>query len=506
MKIFRYIQSCFLLLSIGVLASCFDDKGNYEYDVIGEAVIKSIPGVTDQNNKFVCLENGKISLTPELEFLAGTTAADYEFIWYRYPQDPQGTSFHYEQGDTLAMTQNLEYQVVNTPRDYWLVYKVRNKKTGALTEQKFEFIISSVNGWIVLDEDAAGNGDLQIIRDADVVSGGDGRIVKNYFSANNKGEKMKNTRFMGLCGSESNLYVFSDNGGYIMNASTYEQRADMTYMDLFNPNVVLDRISPEAEYYDSKGGNTDIIINDRKVYKVSHKMMGESSFIEPGGDVSDFLLAPVIAPIRVSGNDNCAALFDVKNNRFMTVGTWGALSVPMSTGGAFNTGKIDPEFDFVYMNEGKDGETCLLMNKVVEDAEAEPYLFRANLVTETPVALDMYNLSGLEDVKNAEHYVFGIRGNFMFYATETKVYTWRYGNERSSDFLTVGAGERIVQMKLYVNPADNVFSGKIMFIATRKGNEGKVYKVVFNEMSGVLLNEPQVYEGLGIIKDMFFKE
>ena len=43
-----------------------------------------------------------------------------------------------------------------------------------------------------------------------------------------------------------------------MNASTYEQRADMTYVDLFNPNVVLDRISPEAEYYDSKGGNTDI--------------------------------------------------------------------------------------------------------------------------------------------------------------------------------------------------------------------------------------------------------
>ena len=154
-------------MSIGVLASCFDDKGNYEYDVIGEAVIKSIPGVTDQNNKLVCLENEKISLTPELEFLAGTTAADYEFIWYRYPQDPQGTSFHYEQGDTLAMTQNLEYQVVNTPRDYWLVYKVRNKKTGALTEQKFEFIIYSVNGWIVLDEDASVNGDLQIILDAE---------------------------------------------------------------------------------------------------------------------------------------------------------------------------------------------------------------------------------------------------------------------------------------------------------------------------------------------------
>ena len=46
MRIFRYIQLCFLLLSIGVFTSCFDDEGNYEYKEIGEAVIKSIPGVT----------------------------------------------------------------------------------------------------------------------------------------------------------------------------------------------------------------------------------------------------------------------------------------------------------------------------------------------------------------------------------------------------------------------------------------------------------------------------
>ena len=61
MRIFRYIQLCFLLLSIGVFTSCFDDEGNYEYKEIGEAVIKSIPGVTDHGNKFVCLENEKIS-------------------------------------------------------------------------------------------------------------------------------------------------------------------------------------------------------------------------------------------------------------------------------------------------------------------------------------------------------------------------------------------------------------------------------------------------------------
>ena len=179
----RNLVYIFILLVMGSLFSCYDDKGNYDYKEIEEAVIKSIPGVTDNGNKFVCLEHEQIKLTPELEFKAGSTADDYEFIWFRFPKNPQGTSGHYEQADTLAMTQNLDYKVVDSPRDYWLVYKVIHKETKALNEQKFEFIISAVNGWMVLDEDGAGNGDVQIIRDKDIVNGGDGRIVKNYLSS-----------------------------------------------------------------------------------------------------------------------------------------------------------------------------------------------------------------------------------------------------------------------------------------------------------------------------------
>ena len=276
MRIFRYIQLCFLLLSIGVFTSCFDDEGNYEYKEIGEAVIKSIPGVTDHGNKFVCLENEKISLIPEVEFLAGTTAADYEFIWFRFPQDPQGTTYHYEQADTLAMTQNLDYQIVDSPRDYWLIYKVRNKKTGALTEQKFEFIISAVNGWIVLDEDVSGNGDIHIIRDADIVEGGDGRIVANYFSVNNGGKKMRNSRFIGLCPQQPNLYVYSDDGAYIMNASTYMERPKMSYADLFN--VTLDVVNPQAANYIPRGYNTEVLVNNHIIYAIGYRAYGWSKF------------------------------------------------------------------------------------------------------------------------------------------------------------------------------------------------------------------------------------
>ena len=128
MNTYRYILFS-LLLSLGLFSSCFDDKGNYDYREIGEAVIKAIPGVTDNGDKLVCLENDDIRLTPEVEFKAGTSASDYEFIWFRYPKNPAGQPGHYEQADTLAMTQNLEYKVINTPREYWLVYKVKNKRS-----------------------------------------------------------------------------------------------------------------------------------------------------------------------------------------------------------------------------------------------------------------------------------------------------------------------------------------------------------------------------------------
>lgn len=502
MKIYRYIGFSFVLV-VSLLTSCFDDKGNYDYEEIGEAIIKAIPGVTDNGDKLVCLENGHLQLTPELEFKEGTTAEDYEFIWYRYPQQPKGTYQHYEQGDTLAMTRNLDYRVVDSPRDYWLVYKVINKRTGAQNEQRFEFIISAVNGWIVLDEDAAGNGDLQIIRDKDIVEGGNGQVLKDYFSVNNDGKKMRGARFMGICTEPSvaNLYVYSDKGAYIMDASTYKERKNATYAGLFNPVVALNVVNPQAQMYETDHRRMDVLVNNHKVYAISYIMMGESQYVEAKG-VDDYVAAPVIAPVRISGHENCAVLFDIKNNRFITLTGSKALVAPVSVGGAFNTAVIDPDLEYVYMNEGKDSETCLIMK---HKTTGDFYLFRADLTKTEPVAVACKNLGSLTDMRGAEQFAFGIRGNVLFYATDTKVYAWRYGKEEAVECMTVGAGERISRIKIYNNPSDNALTGKVLFVATQKGDEGKVYKAVFNEMSGLFLEKPLEYTGFRQIRDMFYK-
>ena len=54
-----------------------------------------------------------------------------------------------------------------------------------------------MNGWIVLDEDAAGNGDLQLSVMRMLFRRG-WTDSQELFSANNKGEKMKNTVLWGF--------------------------------------------------------------------------------------------------------------------------------------------------------------------------------------------------------------------------------------------------------------------------------------------------------------------
>ena len=245
----------------------------------------------------------------------------------------------------------------------------------------------------------------------------------------------------------------------------------------------------------------DVLVNNHKVYAIAYIMMGESQYSEAKG-VDDYVAAPAIAPVRISGHDNCAVLFDTKNNRFITISGSKALAAPVSAGGAFNTAAINPDLEYVYMNEGKDSETCLVMK---HKTTGDFYLFRANLAATEPVAVACENLGNLTDMSEAKQFVFGIRGNVLFYATDTKVYAWRNGKEEATECMTVGAGERISQIKIYNNPSDNVMTGKVLFVATQKGDEGKVYKAVFNEMSGLLLEEPLEYTGFKLIRDMFYK-
>ena len=75
------------------------------------------------------------------------------------------------------------------------------------------------------------------------------------------------------------------------------------------------------------------------------------------------------------------------------------MAAPVSAGGAFNTAAIDPDLEYVYMNEGKDSETCLVMK---HKTTGDFYLFRANLAATEPVAVACENLGNLTDMSEAK--------------------------------------------------------------------------------------------------------
>ncbi len=510
----KYILAFSLLLSFGLFGSCYKDKGNYDYrENIGEAVIESIPGVTDNENSFVCLENELVKLNPVIKFAEGTEVGDYEFEWKRYYKTPKGGYGHFVQPEVISTSMNLEYRIQETPENYWAVFKVTNKQTRAVSELKFSFVISPLNGWMVLDEDGNGNGDISFIQDGDIVPGGKGDVIRNHFSSANEGRKIKKGRFIanGIHTKRKNLYVFSEEGGYVVDPGTYKLKPDATYISLFNQTVGTPAVSaPEAYHYSPENGGFETIVNDGKIYYVAYMMVWGSAVFDAAKNAAgldSYRAAPILAPLTNSGNNpgTRAVFFDTEGHRFLIIKLWGELSVPNSTSDIFNPGKIDPEFQFVFLGEGKDGSTNAIFHKQLAGGGILPYLFRADFKSKEPVSIECRDISRLEDIKEAKTYAFGTRGDMMFYATDTKVYCYRYGRDRSVSVMSVGGGEKIMQMKIYVNEKDKNNNGKILFIATNNGNSGKVYKLKFNEMNGSVQGVPKEYSGFNGIRDMYYK-
>ncbi|MEG1949807.1 MAG: PKD-like family lipoprotein [Odoribacter sp.] len=503
----RKIYTLFpLFMLIFAMCSCFDDKGNYNYTRIGEAIV-TIPGVTENADRYVCEQDGFLKLDPQIKYDAGTSESDYAFMWIKYLQNPydEATSGYFP-ADTISEKKLLEYQVKDDPNLFYIVLKVINKQTDVETNYRFEFVVTSVNGWLVLDENAAGEGDLHIIRDADITidmpTGKEG-VTKNYFSLKNKGAKIADGQFIG--GRERNtkaLFVFTTTGTYWIDKGTYTMVPDYSYTNLFDvaPSVFL----PEAQYYSMLNGGNEVMINDGAIYSAWWNMWGTTGYGKSSLEGASHI-APMIASVASTNYGATSVMYDVIGHRFVTIGVFGDLATPSSSG-AFNVGEMEADLELVYLGEGIDGSTCAIFDKKTEGSEDEPYLYRASFTSEDPVAADKINLSKLTDIKDAKFYTFGTRGNMMYYATDSKIYCYRFGKENSTEFLTsLEAGEKIVKMKLYVDSQNAKFNGKILFVATNKGDVGKVYKIKFNEMTGLMMSEPEVFDGFGIIKDMFNK-
>ena len=78
----------FLSVILFSVASCIDDKGNYDYMEIEDAIVE-IPEVKENGGKISRDRYDELSLNPEIQYQAGSSADDYNFEWGLYTQQPQ---------------------------------------------------------------------------------------------------------------------------------------------------------------------------------------------------------------------------------------------------------------------------------------------------------------------------------------------------------------------------------------------------------------------------------
>lgn len=105
-----------ILVAVGLFAaSCYDDKGNYDYTTIGEIVVTGM-----EESYSVVTAFDTLHISPQFE-----GKENYDCLWTMYPNLSADAV-----PDTLSTMPDLEYPVTHEPNTYTLVLTVISKLNG----------------------------------------------------------------------------------------------------------------------------------------------------------------------------------------------------------------------------------------------------------------------------------------------------------------------------------------------------------------------------------------
>ena len=295
----KAIFGVLLVFTAGLLCSCIDDKGSYDYQGIETLYPIEISGLKDTT----LIVLSEVTLVPDVKGL--DESKEYEYTWYTYPGENTVGS---PKRDTLGTAKELTF-TMNYPSGvpYVLVYEIRDKATGYTVNEKIKIQGKSEfsTGWFILkDEDDE--------TDLDFVSL-EGKLNSDIFSKAT-GERMKGTAVKmlyqngryyhqvenedGTVTLKSNLKVFhilSSKDARVVNPEdmlVYKKYKDMFYQAPAEPNP-QNILLPRSDLFLVDNGRVQSIIGmGGNVGKFSYQKLGDAK-LDAGviGDYNDALLA-----------------------------------------------------------------------------------------------------------------------------------------------------------------------------------------------------------------------
>lgn len=523
------------------LASCYEDKGNYDYHALDKVTIDTVgSGVQPE---YAIMRFDTLELNPDVVF-NGQRASEGANV----PLDYQWTIYSAVSGsganaviDTIGNERTLKAVINRTGGNYYVQLVVTNRNDNIRQFLRIPVSVSEVfdGGWMVFYErnDVPGTSDLALIYNPwTKLHANYNRYYTNVYETTNgtplEGKPIRcldiavslasGNNYVGLC-TDRTLAGVSENG---------IEKA-VSFGDFFHnaPSTVAPTWYGEHGAGVMSGQNSEIVINDNKVYTNTYSFsttegrttrFGVAKFTDDNvgtlapwnSEVPNTLNYGVVvydqtyhkfryagyndARLREFGEqDASVAAFDVNNTGMeLVMADWGrGLSQGMN---------LRP-YDYIIMSKGD-----------------ERYLAVANFASTTPeaanIGVGLYALDGLcPDIHDITSFAASHVGSFVYYSAGNRLYDFAYDSHQPADVAwEAPSSDEVItcvrMMKYYhgtvygyglVPRADN-----LVHIATwnEAKREGKVYQYLINPASGIL-NTTTHYEYAipGRVKDMAWK-
>ncbi|GGH06439.1 hypothetical protein FAZ19_04110 [Sphingobacterium alkalisoli] len=497
----KRIYLIYVTLFIVFVQACKDDLGNYEYTDTPIVTIDT----SDMGGILAVLRYGSLNLAPKINIPSGHEA-EYKWILFNRP-----ASSAIPAKSAIISTDAILNAAIGEPEgNYGLEFIVTDKTTGIMSTVVFRVDVTSNldYGMMVLYQTEEG-GDVDFIKTPQLsASITQVEHFKHLFSASYGAQISGTPKFIGNARVNFRpvdwITVGSSNYLGRFNANNFDLLRDQ--LDIFRRNNTI--INPQAYRYIST--NYQALINGGKLH-VATEITNEIDALFGGPAAGDYELAPYLTSkvnfaIYVVG-------YDQKNGRFIryfpSSHTMVDFAAPaLNVNQPFDLRNIGK--DMLFMGEGRNSHTYSVFKDKVGDRR---WLYQIDFSSKSDdgtLGVAVYEMTNLPDAAQAKFYQAAAFGDYIYYATDSKIYNYSYSfSNTASQAFTVPAGEQITSIKFY-RPSPNTFvadkEDRVLYVATWDGTKGKVYELGLNETSGMINAVPlNVFEVAGKVVDLSAK-
>lgn len=503
MKIIRlHIYFCIGLLLL-CATSCKKDLGQYDYVSVNTPVLDTtlVPA------SYSIERFNNLTIDPKIK-LNGIDTSTLTYKWLFYKQTVATGQTNVPR--VISNLRRLSVPITDPLGLYYVELVVTDTKNDSKTNIVFNLSVSAgmEYGVMVLHtNNGTSDVDFLITRNAVPITSIPEKRVRNLYASATGSRLAGEARF--ISPSRRTSFTAIVTNWVTVATNSQLQRVSGNDFSFLRDNGALflrpgTVINPQAHNLSDRS-SYETLINDGKMYitNASDQLVASFSAALTG----DYYLAP----FTVSGASGSliSVGYDQKNGRFIrptsaTAGTITDFRVPANGTQPFNLTNIGK--DMVGMDRGISNQTLAFFKDKTGNGRSL-YVINFDKADDGLLAVGNYNMTNLPEIGNALFYQANKASSVCYYATGTKVYLYDYTTQ---NIPTVGfqvpAGETITCMKVYkptpnFNLADS--DGRILYVATWDGTQGRLYELSINPATAVINATPlNKFEGFGKIADI----